>query len=156
MTMTDHDVVRREVTVTAPAERAFTVFTDGFGRWWPPSHHLGGELDTVVIEGRRGGRWYERGPDGRELDWGAVLVWEPPRRLVLSWHLDGEWELDPDPDHASEVEVTFTETPEGTRVVLEHRHFERNRTPAALSRDGVSSAGGWSAVLACFAAEVPT
>lgn len=156
MTMTEHDVVRREVTVAAPSERAFAIFTEGFGRWWPSTHHLGRDLDTVVIEARLGGRWYERAVDGTELDWGTVLAWEPPHRLVLSWHLDGEWELDPDPDHASEVEVTFLETQEGTQVVLEHRHFERNRTPAALGRDGVSGAGGWTTVLACFAAEVST
>jgi uncharacterized protein YndB with AHSA1/START domain len=142
--------------VAAPAERAFAVFTEGFGRWWPSTHHLGRDLDTVVIEAGLGGRWYERAVDGTELDWGTVLAWEPPHRLVLSWHLDGEWELDPDPDHASEVEVTFVETPEGTQVVLAHRHFERNRTPAALARDGVSGEGGWTELLACFAAEVPT
>jgi len=147
--------VRREVTVAAPVDRAFAVFTAGFATWWPEGHHLGdAALETVVIEGRVGGRWYERCVDGTECDWGAVLVWAPPERVVLSWHLDGEWEIDPDPEHASEVEVTFTETDGTTTVVLEHRHFDRHGPTAAAVRRGVSAEGGWGGLLAEYAAGV--
>lgn len=144
--------VRREVTVAAPADRAFAVFTDGFATWWPESHHLGAAaLEAVVIEGRTGGRWYERCVDGAECDWGEVLVWDPPHRLVLSWHLDGDWEIDPDPAHASEVEVTFTEHGGRTTVVLEHRHIDRHGPTALGVRSGVAAEGGWGSLLAAYA-----
>jgi uncharacterized protein YndB with AHSA1/START domain len=89
--------VRRSVRVAAPQERAFKVFTAGVGRWWPRSHHIGAsDLDTVVIEPKAGGRWYERGVDGAECEHGKVLVWEPPARLVLAWQISTDWKYDHD------------------------------------------------------------
>ena len=79
--------VRKSVRVGAPPERAFAIFTDGMGRWWPKSHHIGAaDLDALVIEPKAGGRWYERGVDGSECEVGKVLVFEPPTRLVLVRH----------------------------------------------------------------------
>src|SRR5918993_2249574 len=121
-------VVRRSITVQAPAERAFDVFTERFHTWWPAEHFIGGaEPVARTMEGRQGGRWYERAADGSECDWGRVLTWEPPSRVVLSWQIDGNWTHDPDPEHGSEVEVTFTPVgPAGTRVDLEHRNIDRH------------------------------
>lgn len=147
--------VRREIDVEADPQRAFEVFTAGFDRWWPRAHHLGdAELDVVVIEPEEGGRWYERGADGRECVWGRVLAWEPPHRLVLSWGISGDFELEADPAAASEVEVTFRAAGAGTHVVLEHRHLERHGATAEALRAGVSAEGGWSTLLERFAAEV--
>jgi uncharacterized protein YndB with AHSA1/START domain len=147
--------VRREITVAVPAAKAFAVFTEGFATWWPESHHLGAApLERVTMEPGVGGRWYERTVDGAECDWGAILAWEPPHRLVLSWHLDGNWEIDPDPTHASEIEVTFVEGDEVTVVVVEHRHLDRHGDTAAGVREGVGGDGGWSGLLAAFAAVV--
>ena len=101
--------VRQQVTVAVPAEKAFAFFTDRFDDWWPMSHHIGAEMPAArVIEPGVGGRWLDRAKDGTECVWGSVLAWEPPRRMVMSWAIDGRFELDPDPAHASEVEVTFT------------------------------------------------
>jgi len=145
-------VVRKHLVVDAPCARAFEVFTAEFDSWWPPSHHIGkADLLAAVIEPRVGGRWYEKGVDGSECEWGRVLAWEPPTRLVLSWQLNGQWELDADPSHASEIEVHFT--PEGdtrTRIDFEHRHIERSVYAAQL-RDGVDSPAGWTGLLARFA-----
>src|SRR6202035_3531847 len=89
-------------TVHLPIERAFQFFTESFNAWWPPQYHIGrADLAEAVLEGRVGGRWYERGVDGSECDWGHVRVWEPPHRLVVTWQINGYWQYDPDPGHAT-------------------------------------------------------
>jgi uncharacterized protein YndB with AHSA1/START domain len=140
------------VTVGVPVERAFRVFTRSFNTWWPAQYHIGqAEIAEAVLEPREGGRWYERGVDGSECDWGRVLVWEPPHRLVVTWQINGQWQFDPDPDHASEIEVRFAaDGPEQTRVDLEHRFLDRLVDGQAL-RDGITGGGGWGAILEMFA-----
>ena len=151
MTQATVEAVTREITVPAPPERAFAVFTERFDTWWPRGHHIGeADMQEAVIEPRTGGRWYERGVDGSECDWGEVLAYDPPHRLMLSWHLNGEWAYDPDPAHASEIEVTFTPEGDGTRVQLEHRGFERHGATAAALREGVSGDGGWNGLLKLY------
>jgi uncharacterized protein YndB with AHSA1/START domain len=143
--------VRRSVTVAASAERAFTVFTESFAAWWPAHHINPNGYAGAYIEPRLGGRWFERAPDGSECDWGVVLDWEPPHRLRLSWHLNGEYSYDPDPDHASEVEVRFvTVGPDSTRVELEHRGFERVVAGADLAAS-VGGPTGWGWIVTRFA-----
>ncbi len=144
--------IRRTVSVQAPPERAFEVFTAGFSSWWPiESHHIGETMAVeVVIEPFAGGRWFERDADGRECDWGFVTEWEPPRRVLLAWHLTTEYEFDPDPARATEVEVRFTPQDGGTLVELEHRGFERNAGGAVI-REKVGSEGGWGELLELFA-----
>ena len=135
----------------APAERAFEVFTAGLASWWPASHSIvEGGYGTVTIEPREGGRWYERGKTGAECVWGRVLAWEPPGRLMLSWHLDEEWRVDPEPARASEIEVTFTPEGDGTRVDFEHRGFERRAGGAEIA-ESVAQEGGWGGLLARYA-----
>ncbi|HYY79591.1 MAG TPA: SRPBCC family protein [Actinomycetes bacterium] len=143
------------VTVGVPVERAFRVFTDSFNSWWPPEYHIGGaDIAEAVLEPRPGGRWYERGVDGSECDWGRVLAWEPPHRLVVTWQINGEWQYDPDPEHASEIEVRFTADGPGQTVVeLEHRLLERLVGGEAL-RDGITGGGGWTSLLERFAKAV--
>ncbi|MPZ26942.1 MAG: ATPase [Micromonosporaceae bacterium] len=140
------------VTVGVPVEQAFRVFTDSFHTWWPPQYHIGKEdLADAVLEPREGGRWFERGVDGSECDWGGVLAWEPPHRLVVTWQITGEWQFDPDPAHASEIEVRFTADGPGQTVVeLEHRHLDRLVGGQAM-RDAIIGGGGWSALLETFA-----
>ena len=117
MTMTE-TTVRSSITVHAPIDRAFTVFTDGFDSWWPRGHHIGtAEMAEGVIEPRVDGRWFERGLDGSECDWGRVLEWEPPYHVALSWHLDGAFHYDPDPGKASRVDVRFFAESDGTTRV---------------------------------------
>ena len=147
--------IQGTVTVNAPIERAFRIFTESFTTWWPADYHIGeADMAEAIIEPREGGRWYERGVDGSECDWGHVLAWQPPHRLVVTWQINGQWQYDPDPEHASEIEVRFT--PEGsdqTTVELEHRLLHRLVGGEAI-RDSISGGGGWSAVLAHFAKAV--
>lgn len=142
--------VRKTLTVRASPETAFKVFTEGFDRWWPRSHHIGkAELKAAYIEPRAGGRWYETCVDGSECEWGDVLVWDPPRRLLLAWRLNAQWDYDP--DLLTEVEVLFTLEDDGlTRVDFEHRGFERMGAGGEAARTGVDGPGGWGAILAEF------
>jgi uncharacterized protein YndB with AHSA1/START domain len=143
--------VRKSVRVAAPRERAFEVFTAGIGRWWPKSHHIGAaDLDTLVIEPRQGGRWYERDVDGSECEVGKVLVWDPPARLVLCWQLSADWKFDP--DLITEVEVRFiADGANATRVELEHRNLERFGERAEAMRQQIDAPDGWSGLLQLFA-----
>jgi uncharacterized protein YndB with AHSA1/START domain len=144
--------VHRTITVRASQDRAFEVFTEQFSSWWPREYHIGtAELADFIVEPKAGGRWYEVGVDGTECDTGRVTAYEPPRRVILAWHLDGEWRYDPDPAHASEVEVRFiAEGDDSTRVELEHRGFERHGEGAAAVRGGVDSPGGWDFCLSAY------
>jgi uncharacterized protein YndB with AHSA1/START domain len=140
-------------TVALPVEKAFAFFTASIGSWWPAEYHIGQpDMADTILEPRQGGRWYERGTDSSECEWGRVLAWEPPHRLVVTWQINGHWQFDPDPAHASEIEVRFTaDGPEQTRVELEHRHLDRLVAGQAL-RDGIEvSGGGWSSVLLTYA-----
>lgn len=118
-------LVRRSVTVHAPVSRAFTIFTENFGSWWPRVYTVSQAPDvTVIMDAGVGGRWYELGSDGSEVPWGQVRVWEPPHRVVLAWHLDDKWEYRPDLVQDREIEVRFSPLDDAsTRVDLDHRGF---------------------------------
>jgi uncharacterized protein YndB with AHSA1/START domain len=143
--------VRQSVTVNAPIGKAFTVFTEGFDTWWPRTHKIGrADLRQAVLECRPGGRWYEIDADGSECEWGRVLAWEPPARLVLGWQIDAGWQFDP--ELVTEVEVRFTaEDPQRTRVELEHRDLDRFGDSREQISAAFRSGGGWPGLLAAFA-----
>src|SRR5580692_6256251 len=123
---TDANSVRKVVSVQAPQDVAWRVFTEKMGTWWPLAMYKIGKANAVdaVIEPRVGGRWYERGDDGSTCQWGRVLVWEPHSLLVLSWNISADWQYDP--ALKTEIEVRFTtDGSDRTRVELEHRHLDR-------------------------------
>jgi len=142
--------VRKNITVNAPQAHAFEVFAARFNAWWPKDHHIGKVAMTeAVIEPRAGGRWYEKGEDGSECEWGRVLAWEPPTRLVLSWTINGKFQVDDTVD--SEVEVRFVaESANKTRVELEHRIAAAD---AAALREAVDSPRGWGSLLESYVKE---
>jgi uncharacterized protein YndB with AHSA1/START domain len=145
--------VHSSIVVDAPIERAFSVFTDGIGSWWPPEHHvLKAELAEMVFEPRQGGYVYDRGVDGSECRWARVLVYEPPARLVISWNVSPQWQLEPNPDRTSEVEIRFVaEGSTRTRVELEHRNLDRHGEGWQQLRDAVGSPDGWAVEMQSFA-----
>lgn len=148
--------VRRSVTVKVEPARAFQAFVGNIGRWWPKSHAIGGKpLAEAVLEPRVGGRWYEVSEDGSTCDWGKVLAYEPPGRLVLAWQIDADWKFDP--DLITEVEVKFIPDGAGTRVELEHRNIERFGAKAAAMAEMIGSdAGGWLMILGLYTQEADT
>lgn len=140
--------VRKRVRVEAPVTVAFDTFVRMAG-WMPASHTLLEKPRAeIVIEPRPGGRWVERGEDGSERDWGKVLVWEPPGRIVLAWQIGANWAFDP--DLITEVEVLFSADGDATIVNLEHRHIERMGEGATEVRAALDSDEGWSGDLAGF------
>jgi uncharacterized protein YndB with AHSA1/START domain len=145
--------VRTGITVAAPVERAFAVFTEDMASWWPSDHHIiEAELAAMVFEPRAGGRVYDRGVDGSECAWARVLVYEPPTRVVFSWDISLQWKIETDLAKTSEVEVRFVaESPQRTRVELEHRHIDRHGDGWEAMAGAVGSDGGWPKTLASFA-----
>jgi uncharacterized protein YndB with AHSA1/START domain len=147
-------VVRRHIVVDAPIEHAFTVFTARFGDFKPPEHNLlGVAIAETVFEPKVGGHIYDKGVDGTECRWARVLAYEPPDRVVFSWDISPQWQVETEPDNTSEVEVTFVaETPHRTRVKLEHRHLDRHGPGWQSVHDGVAHDEGWPLYLARYAA----
>jgi uncharacterized protein YndB with AHSA1/START domain len=157
-TETAGTTVRASVTVEAPIERAFSVFTKEMGTWWPQTHHIvQGELAEMVFEPRVGGNIYDRATDGTECRWARVLAYDPPNRLVFSWDITNQFQIETDPEKASQVAVTFTtEAPNRTRVVLEHSRLDAHGDGWEQHRDMVGAQDGWQIGLDAFAKAAAT
>jgi uncharacterized protein YndB with AHSA1/START domain len=147
------ETVNAAVVVEVPPERAFEVFASELASWWPPQYTWSQEvLEDIGIEPYEGGMCFERGPHGFRCDWGRVLAWEPPRRLVFAWQISPGREPVPNPAKASEVEVRFDSADSGAAGVrLEHRAFERHGGGADYARM-LRAAEGWPFLLDRFAA----
>ena len=140
-----------ETVVNVPQAFAFETFTKQ-GTWWPmASHHIAKQPAVdVIVEAKSGGRWYEKAADGTECLWGDVLIYDPFGRLVLGWHLNAQWEFDP--DFVTEVEVTFTVVgPEETLVKIEHRNLEKYGLGEEAVRNALDSEMGWPGILKQYA-----
>ena len=148
--------VRTSIVVDAPQDLAFSVFTDDIGSWFPSEYNL---MNTPIVERvfepRVGGHVYDKGEDGSECRWARVLAYEPPARVVISWDISPQWQIQSDPEKTSEVEVQFI--PEGadrTRVELEHRNLDRHGDGWEQLRESVGGDGGWPGCLRRFAERI--
>lgn len=143
--------VRRAIEVKASQAKAFDVFAKKTTAWWPKAHHIGkSAMAETIIEPKVRGRWYERGEDGSECDWGHVIAWDPPEGLTLAWQLNQTFEFDP--QLITEVEIKFIPLgPSLTRVELEHRHLERFGAAADAVRGQIDAEGGWAGILQSYA-----
>jgi uncharacterized protein YndB with AHSA1/START domain len=141
--------IRRTVTVKAAPARAFAAFTRDIGKWWPGGMAIGANpFVAIEIEPRDGGRWYERDAVGAETEWGKVLTWDPPGRVVLAWQIDASFKYDP--NVLTEVELTFTAQDDGTTLVaFEHRNLERLGDSAAAVAEQMRN--GWAGIIDGFA-----
>lgn len=139
----------RTIAVKAAPDRAFELFASRMGEWWPKGKTVGKNTHAeIVVEPRPDGRWFERDAEGGETQWGKVLAWEPPSRLLLGWQLNAEWRYDP--NFLTEVELTFAPVDGGgTLVTLEHRNLAR--FGAGAEERAKSLDGGWPTMLAAFA-----
>jgi uncharacterized protein YndB with AHSA1/START domain len=146
--------VRRHVVVPVGAATAFETFTGRFGDFKPPEHNLlASPIAETVFEPYVGGHIVDRGEDGTECRWARILAFEPPVRVVFSWDISPQWQLEADPERTSEVEVRFVaEAPDRTRLELEHRLIERHGPGFAAVQEGVGGDGGWPLYLDRYAA----
>jgi uncharacterized protein YndB with AHSA1/START domain len=154
MTQAPAAVVRQQIVVQAPIEMAFETFTQRFGDFKPREHNmLAVPIAETVFEPRVGGHIIDRGADGSECRWARVLVYEPPARVVFSWDIGPTWQVETEPQNASEVEVRFlAEGPDHTRVELEHRNIDRHGPGWEAVASGVGHDDGWPLYLARYAA----
>lgn len=145
--------IRESLTLPMPPNAAFALFTEQFNHWWPPEYTWAGDvLDQIAIQPRAGGRCFERGPYGFELDWGRVLAWEPPRRLAFTWQISPQRVPVPNPEQASQVEVLFEPiTADQCRLNLVHDGFERHGEEGSEYRAALASPQGWPYILERFA-----
>jgi uncharacterized protein YndB with AHSA1/START domain len=149
------DPIRRSIVVKTSQQEAFTAFTSRMGSWWNPAFSISptrAPIKDVIVEPRTGGKWYERGTDGSECQWGKVLLWDPPTKLILAWQITSEWQFGA--DFLTELEVRFTPESGGTRVDLEHRLLERYGDAAAEIRGKFESPMGWAGLLERFRANL--
>ena len=155
MTQQSTDFVRRSVTVSAPIERAFAVFTGDLASWWPREYTWSKQgMEAAYVDSERG-RWIERDSQGNEILWGELLTWDPPNRIVLSWLISPQRTIETDPARASEIEIRFVSEGSSTsRVELEHRKFSRHGEGWEAMRAGMDSDQGWSWILERYAAAV--
>jgi uncharacterized protein YndB with AHSA1/START domain len=152
MTTSTETSVRTSVTVEAPVERAFEIFTKDMKSWWPPEHHiLASELVDTVVEPQPGGAIYDVGADGSTCRWGTVVAYEPPARFAFQWNINLQWQIELDPAKTSEVDVRFVAENASTTVVeLQHRHLDRHGDGWETMRDAVGSPEGWALGLGRF------
>jgi uncharacterized protein YndB with AHSA1/START domain len=156
-TQTAETSIRTSVVVEVPIDRAFGVFTEDFDRIKPRDHNLlDVDIAESVFEPRAGGRVYDRGVDGSECQWARVLAYEPPERIVFSWDINPQWQIETDLRKTSEVELRFIAEGEGrTRVELEHRNLDRHGDGWEGMREGVGGDQGWPLYLQRYAEVLP-
>ncbi len=145
MTIAD---VRKSITVPAPADEAFRVYTDCAIEWLPAGHTFLNDPRLIAMEPWPGGRFYERGADGTEITRGTILEWKPPHRVVLTWRIGPNWQPVFDDEHASRIEVEFipaepfAEAGPSTEVVLTYTDLDRHGEFGAQLRAAIEGAGG--------------
>jgi uncharacterized protein YndB with AHSA1/START domain len=148
----DETALRLTIEVAVGVDRAFEVFTTDFDRIKPREHNLLGEdIAETILEPKAGGRLYDRGVHGATCDWGRVVAFDPPHRLVLAWNISPNWQLETDPARASEVVVTFTALDGAhARVDLEHRQLHRHGDGWQGLRGALGAGEGWPLYLSRY------
>ena len=131
--------------IACSPDHAFSTWTGRATSWWPPEHTVSHEPGAeIVFEPRAGGRIFERTRRGKEIAWGEIVEWDPPRRLRYLWHIAT------DPANATDVEIVFRELPDSTtRVEIEHGGWDRLAEIGQPWRD--ANQAGWDGVLPSYA-----
>jgi uncharacterized protein YndB with AHSA1/START domain len=143
--------IKLELSVQVPISEAFWGFITEINSWWPQEYTwAGNKLIKIAIEPKLNGRCYEIGPHGFQCDWGRVLVWEPPKRILFTWQIAPDRVPEPDPEKVSEIEILFKEEKGKTNVTFLHSKFEKHGEKAEFYRNSLSSSKGWPYILNCY------
>jgi uncharacterized protein YndB with AHSA1/START domain len=141
MTETTSDP-RRSVTVPVSPAEAFRIYTQCPAEWLPPEHTFLTNPQSITMEPRAGGRFYERGADGTEISRGTITEWAPPGRLAVTWRIGPGWRPIFDDEHASVVVAEFSPAgAEATEVTLTYTHLDRHGEMAGVIRSAISHQG---------------
>ncbi len=113
--------IRQTVTVRGAPQRAFYLFTEQMGTWWPVAEYSRAvsefeddvQVERLEFQAGTGGSILEHMSDGRILPWAEVIAWHPPHGVVMAWHPHSK------PEPPTEVKVTFTTRGSDTLVELE-------------------------------------
>jgi hypothetical protein len=139
--------IHRTIEVAVPPERAFILFTERMHDWWPVGHSISDDPRVAIeMDPRPEGWWGQIGERGTRTQWGKVLAWEPPGRVLLAWQIDAQWHYDP--DLLTELELTFTAIGMNTLVTLEHRNLERFGESAERMAEQLRN--GWPGVVQSY------
>lgn len=144
--------IEQAFKVPVTVHEAFDIFTKELNSWWPKEYTWAGDaLESIEIVPCKNGRCFERGPHGFECDWGRVLIWDPPNRIMFTWQIDPNRSPQPNPEKVSEIEVLF-EQKDGneTQITFIHRNFEKHGNNAQSYREALSSPQGWPYILNNF------
>jgi uncharacterized protein YndB with AHSA1/START domain len=137
--------ILKTIRVDRSVADAFRLFTKEIHSWWPLSQYSINQEGAkhCVFEGRKGGQIYEEDEEGQKYIWGTVAEWDPPHRVVFSWHPGRSVET------AQEVELRFRGVGSGTELDLEHRGWDLLGDDAERSRGSYDT--GWDDVLKQYA-----
>lgn len=116
--MSQRSRVLSSIRVNSTPERAFAAFTGEIGQWWKPNglfEFTRARSGVLSFEPGVNGRLLETYDDGSVFVIGRLSVWEPPRRLVVSWR-----QASFAPDQTTELHVRFDPAGTQTRVTIEH------------------------------------
>jgi uncharacterized protein YndB with AHSA1/START domain len=139
---------RKSVTVPVPAAEAFRIYTECPAEWLPAEHTFTQSPQSITMEPRAGGRFYERGADGTEITRGTIVEWAPPRRLAVTWRIGPGWRPVFDDEHASVILVEFTPAgPDATEVTATYTHLDRHGELAGMLRAAIENPGSGDTLL---------
>jgi uncharacterized protein YndB with AHSA1/START domain len=127
--------IRKSIFVAQSHEISFKVFCEDMHEWWPGG--FGGKDSKVFLEGRVGGRYYERRADGSEYEIGRVTAYEPPSIVAFTWRAPS-WNV------TTQVEIRFSAEAGGTRIELEHSGWDQSEKTRE-ARTNYDS--GWGRIL---------
>ena len=139
----------KTIHVKLPPERAFRLFTEKMGTWWPVETHsvsagMGLPSAQVIFHTHVGGKIEEVAQDGSRHIWGHVTEWVPGTLVSFTWH-PGKSE-----DRKTNVRVEFVAENGGTRVTLSHEGWENLSDEDRATHANYDK--GWIGVLARYQA----
>lgn len=143
--------ITKNIDLSIPAHLAFQKFVIDFNYWWPKEYTWSQDkLEEIRIDGKVNGLCTEIGPHGFRSDWGRVTEFRQGQYLEMKWQISPNREPVPNPDHASDLKISFRKNGDGTVVEFEHANFENHGDGAEKYRQMMDSEMGWDYILKAY------